>query len=526
MKTAIRILLFTLLLGMTVYFNIGLVDIRVDEIRYLLGKIASQQDVTNTFGIIAKYELIKRRMLYGEENITNYELEAKIQALTSGDQLEQEQNTWQIKLYRIPVRMMLNSIRFLLGKEIISPREDDKILHVLEIAYFWERNRNYNEATKLYNDVLTTRGLTNEIRAAVMVHKAFCLSMNGEYEASKLIYEAVINSYPNTEAGVLSWKLLDFIQSMEKERTNLDQTKLNDLDKAKQFYLLMDFRNAVKNFSIFLEKIPVPTMAAEARFYKGRSHEELGEAEDAMAEYREVMRIDSSKVWARQANRRMLMLGEFYSQKKQVADEARKQLTAYQDQVFMNNVDKYKSMVSNSSLRDELMKEPKQAQAKRNRADDSLLSLINSIGDLDLTGEKEAKKHFEEIAKAQQELIASGRLSPAEMKEIQRRQSLAQSPFRRPSLLKKVIDENSSELRYIYNKRLRAGVSLSGKMLVEIRIAANGSVTSAKVINSSMGDQTFEQEVMQKILTWRFAGIQEELGELTVNYPFEFTQEK
>ena len=44
-----------------------------------------------SLGIVAKYELIKHRMLYGEQNDDNYELEAKMQALTSGDQFEKEE---------------------------------------------------------------------------------------------------------------------------------------------------------------------------------------------------------------------------------------------------------------------------------------------------------------------------------------------------------------------------------------------------------------------------------------------------
>ena len=252
MKTFLQIFVVALLLGITGYFNYGLIDIRMDEIRYLLGKVASQQDMTNTFGIVAKYELIKRRMMYGEENISNYELEAKVQALTSGDQLEIQKDTWKMKASRAPVRVMLNVIRFLLGKEIISPKEDDKILDVLEKAYFWERNRTYTEALKIYDEVLASPAISNEIRAAVMVHKGFCYSMMSEYDHSKDLYEAVISSYPNTEAGIVSWKLLDFIENMEKERSNLENEKLSELDKAKQSYLLMDFRNAVRYFSVFL----------------------------------------------------------------------------------------------------------------------------------------------------------------------------------------------------------------------------------------------------------------------------------
>ena len=34
--------------------------------------------------------------------------------------------------------MVLNTIRILLGKKIINPKEDDKIFKVIEIGYFWK----------------------------------------------------------------------------------------------------------------------------------------------------------------------------------------------------------------------------------------------------------------------------------------------------------------------------------------------------------------------------------------------------
>ena len=118
MKTLIKLLLVLLLLGLTVLYNIGLIDIRLEEIKYLLGTIAAKEDASNTFGIVAKYELIKRRILYGEENITNYELEARVQALASTNHLNEHQNSWTVKVYRVPIRLVLNCIRFMQGKKL------------------------------------------------------------------------------------------------------------------------------------------------------------------------------------------------------------------------------------------------------------------------------------------------------------------------------------------------------------------------------------------------------------------------
>ena len=332
--------------------------------------------------------------------------------------------------------------------------------------------------------------------------------------------------YPNTEAGVLAWKLLDFIASMEKQRSGLELEKMSFFDKAHQFYLLMDYRNSIKYFSIFLQEKAPDSLVWEATFYKGRSHEELGESEEAMAEYQKVIRGDKTRVWAKQANRRMLMMGEFYEQKKQISDEARRQLALYQDQGFASKVEQYASMVSESSLRKELMTDQKKTAGvkMRSASDDSLMNLINKIGSLDLTGEKEAEKR-DELEKLRNDLIAQGALSATDLKELERRRALEDNPFRRPTELKSIIDENSTQLKYIYNRKLRQGIKLSGKMVVELSIKPDGGIRSAKIVRSNMGDRSFEDDIIKQIKGWRFKAIQDSLGDLTVNYPFEFSEE-
>jgi TonB family protein len=524
MKTFFRLFAIALLVGATVLYNMGLIDIRFEEIRYLLGSIASQEETSNTFGIVAKYELIKRRMTQGEDNASNYELEARIQALTSSETNVQKKSDWNLRFYKAPIRFVVNATRLLLGKNIINPREDDKIINVLEIGYFWERNRKFNEAIKIYDDVMKTPGINQDMKAAVLVHKAFCVSMLGNYNDAKSIYEQVISLYPNTEAGVLSWKLLDFIQSMESGRVALEQKTLTEFEKAKQFYLLMDFRNAIKNYSLFLGNKPSPDMVGEARFYKGRAHEELGESEEAIAEYREVIRVDKTKVWGKQANRRLLMIGQFYDQKKNIADEAKRQLEAYQDQVFLNNIQQYSKLVTQNSLRNELMKDGKQEPAQAIK--DSMLNSVLNIGNLDLTGEKTAAAQQQKLDSIRTALIEKGAMSQSDMEQLKHWQNITRNPYRRPAVLKSTIDGYSNELKYLYNKRLRSGVKLYGKLLVEIKIKPSGSVGNVAILQSDMGDQQFEQSVIQRILTWKFKPVADTVGELSIKYPFEFAEEE
>ncbi|MFP4163797.1 MAG: AgmX/PglI C-terminal domain-containing protein [Chitinispirillaceae bacterium] len=526
MRTILKLLLVAILLAFTVFFNANLIDIRMEEIRYYLGNIASKQDASNTFGIVARYELIKRRMVSGEDNASDLELEARIQALTSGEKFKEIKGDKLVLLRKIPVRIVLNSIRYVLGKPIINPKNDDKIFDVLEIAYFWERNRRYSEALKIYDDVLGSSTLASEIRASVLVHQAFCHSMLSNYEKSKSVYEKVISEFPSTEAGIVSWRLLEFINSMENERKKLENKRLSRLEKAKQFYLFMDFRSAIKSVSKYLQKNSKHRSAVEARYYKGRAHEELGETEEAMMEYKMIIKKDKSKKWAKKANRRMLMLGEFYEQKKQIAEEARRQLEAYQDEVFTKNMEVYSGMVNLSSLKGELTLETggTETAAEEN---DSVMNLINKIGTVDLTGEESKRAQKEKDKRLKKSIREqASKMSTPELKELQRRKDLASNPYRKPSFIKKTIDKNSSELRYIYNKRLRSGDELSGKVVMEIRISPDGSVAGARPIMSTVGDERFEGDIAVRVEGWQFKKVPDSLGVLTVNFPFEFYEEQ
>jgi TonB family protein len=522
MKTILRTFLVLSLFGLTAAFNVGLVEIRIQEIDYLLGKVGTDQQMSNALGIVAKYELIKRRLEHGEEDVQNYEFEAKMQALTSGGQFTRDEQGANHGFYLVPVRTIVNGIRLALGKPIINTKEDDKIFHVLEIGYFWERTRKYPDAIKIYDQVLDMQNIGPEIRAAVLLHKAFCHSMISDYRNAKIIYERVINQFPNTEAGMLAWKLLAFIDSIERQRDLVKDSRLNDFDMAKQFYMLMDYRNAIKFFGRFLAKKSSSDIESESRFFKGRSHEELGEVDEAVDEYRRVMRIDTSKRWSREANRRLLMLGEFYEQKKQMAEEARRQLAEYQDQNFMDNVQRFAGMVSENSLRNELMAASGTKEERvQVAADAKILALLNSIGNLE--GKREEDR-IQKIAEVRKQWVDQG-MTEGEIRDLDRMINLYQNPARKPAQIGEIIRDNSDQLKYIYNKRLRDGVKVSGKMVVEIKIQAAGTVLSSRLIQSNVGDKQFEDAVLNQISTWKFRSVPDSLGIYTISYPFEFHQE-
>ncbi|MCZ6818822.1 MAG: AgmX/PglI C-terminal domain-containing protein [Calditrichaeota bacterium] len=80
----------------------------------------------------------------------------------------------------------------------------------------------------------------------------------------------------------------------------------------------------------------------------------------------------------------------------------------------------------------------------------------------------------------------------------------------------------TGRLTYIYNKYLKRDPGLKGKMVVEVVIAASGSVASARLATSTMGNAEFEREVLSFIRRWKYDDIDE--GEVTVTYPLFFNK--
>ncbi len=80
----------------------------------------------------------------------------------------------------------------------------------------------------------------------------------------------------------------------------------------------------------------------------------------------------------------------------------------------------------------------------------------------------------------------------------------------------------TGRLTYIYNKYLKIEAGLNGKLVVEVEIAANGSVARAKLVSSSVNHPEFEQEVLSFVRRWKYDAIEQ--GTVTVTYPLFFSK--
>jgi len=82
-----------------------------------------------------------------------------------------------------------------------------------------------------------------------------------------------------------------------------------------------------------------------------------------------------------------------------------------------------------------------------------------------------------------------------------------------------VIKRHISEVRFCYEQGLQTKPKLSGRLAMDFMIAPNGSVATAKVMNSSLDHAVVENCIRNRLKTWNFPKPE---GGVTVkvNYPF------
>jgi hypothetical protein len=105
----------------------------------------------------------------------------------------------------------------------------------------------------------------------------------------------------------------------------------------------MDYAGASTVLRSFLERRTGDPSSAEARYFLARALEELGG--DVVEEYRRVIMLDPDGRWAREANRRLVMIGAFYGGSIEVSDGATRRLSRMGDTAFVDAVEPYRALM-------------------------------------------------------------------------------------------------------------------------------------------------------------------------------------
>lgn len=86
--------------------------------------------------------------------------------------------------------------------------------------------------------------------------------------------------------------------------------------------------------------------------------------------------------------------------------------------------------------------------------------------------------------------------------------------------IERIFQKHKGEIFSIYNRELRKDPSLQGKVVIELTIAANGSVTKCSIVSSELQNAKLEKRLVSKIRKFKFAS--KNVPVITVTYPIDF----
>lgn len=117
----------------------------------------------------------------------------------------------------------------------------------------------------------------------------------------------------------------------------------------------------------------------------------------------------------------------------------------------------------------------------------------------------------EEIIKEKKEKVSFGREGSEKRKAVQRRE---EDVYR-------IVRSYSGGLKYLYNNALLKNPRLKGAVTVKIIITADGTVSNAEILNSTLKDNDLKEAILKRIYRWRFDELKN-AEEYTIDYTFDF----
>jgi protein TonB len=83
-----------------------------------------------------------------------------------------------------------------------------------------------------------------------------------------------------------------------------------------------------------------------------------------------------------------------------------------------------------------------------------------------------------------------------------------------------VFDRNKGAIHALYTRALRDKPDLQGKLVLELTIAADGSVARCEVVSSELNDPELERKLVARVKLFRFEA--KDVGTITVTKPIDF----
>ena len=267
--------------------------------------------------------------------------------------------------------VLVNAVRRLNLKSLLSLQSDQGTLVLLQYAFFLERTRNYKGAVEKYQ-VLEHRLRSSPVdHGFVLLHTGFCQALMGQVDPAIASLGRVQTEYPGTRSADDAAVLISLLQKARERRKAIEQQFSSEEERAVALARAGQYASALRAF----EKVTNPRM--DSRYFRARSLEGIGRTNDAVAEYVQLVKQQESRPIAVLANRRLLMIGNFYrggeTVKKIAEDNARK----IGDDVALKEVQKGKELQLKPKVIERIRKQA--AEGGSVKADQELVRQLEDL---------------------------------------------------------------------------------------------------------------------------------------------------
>ena len=279
-------------------------SLRINEFSSNLRKSSNTNKRVRSAGLVARYQLIQKRFNQFKGN-DNYKDEARLMAMVSGDYTG-DQNRRDPGFLKVPALGIINLVNTISGSPLMVDETVDKGGRLIEMAYFYERKRQFRKAIAVYNAALKIYETEATEVPYIYLHRGFCLSLIGLSQSALSDYDKVIFLVPDKEEAVTAEFLSSFLRSANQQILEVDK-RANSVIKGRAYHQLMAYKKAIKMFNLLEKTRP----SQRLYYYRGRSFEEIGRLKRALQDYERVMNMNPNSEIAKKTNRRRYILGTF-----------------------------------------------------------------------------------------------------------------------------------------------------------------------------------------------------------------------
>ncbi|TGL57471.1 hypothetical protein EHQ58_14420 [Leptospira ognonensis] len=406
MRKFLFFLIFILLFCFFGLASQAIVGVKLQELRF---GILRDQLMNYELSSQTLRERLKQMFLSKDD----YLQEVKVNVLESGIMNSETKGIdlemgWQDK-FGLAV---INTVRTLNFKPFLELEEQQKTIIRLQFAFYMERTRKFSIASKKYEeleDIL--QGSLADEHAFTLLHHGYCLVMMGERDRAFVKLRKAIDYFPGTHYAENAELLISFLVESDKRKLEFENLNKNPEERVLSSFQAGDYESTLKT----LESIPILTK--DQSYIKARSMEELGRTSNAVKEYIQLVKQQSNKEVAIRANRRLLLIGNFYQENKSLAEFSKSEATRLGDTKAVANIEEGKSLVLKPIIIEKILK----AETSNVGSEESkeLAEIKDSLKDSLLESKQETQKLISVVAEEKIPLVKEDRQILLNEKKIQ-----------------------------------------------------------------------------------------------------------